>query len=116
ARIEGGEPMGSPTKRGVTRRGLTTLNVMTAVVVLLAGCSQAPPASNGGAATAAGSSAASGLQKKTLTIAYGRAVPHIGPLEGGVNEFREIAQAGLLALDPVSNQVSPRLAERVPSI
>src|SRR5713226_7804759 len=53
--------------------------------------------------------------KKSLIIAYGRAIPHIGPLEGGVAEFREIAQAGLLAMDPVTNQVMPRLAEEVPS-
>jgi peptide/nickel transport system substrate-binding protein len=92
-------------------------NVLMACTVLMVGCSQAAPASNGGSAGAspAGSPIAPSQQKKTLTIAYGRAVPHIGPLEGGVNEFREIAQAGLLTLDPVSNQVSPRLAEKVPS-
>ena len=36
-------------------------------------------------------------------------------MEGGVAEFREIAQSGLLALDPVSNRAVPRLAEELPS-
>jgi peptide/nickel transport system substrate-binding protein len=69
----------------------------------------------GGSAGQTGGSGAANATKKTLTIAYGRAAPHIGPLEGGVAEFREIAQAGLLALDPVTNQAVPRLAEEVPS-
>jgi len=75
------------------------------------------PAGQGDAGRAGQSSAGAAVtaQKKTVTIAYGRAAPHIGPLEGGVAEFREIAQAGLLALDPVNNQAVPRLAEEVPS-
>jgi peptide/nickel transport system substrate-binding protein len=55
-------------------------------------------------------------QRKVLTVGYGRSVQHIGPFEGGVAEFREIAHAGLLALDPVNNRPVARLADEVPSL
>lgn len=63
----------------------------------------------------AGQGEASTTARKAITVGYGRAVVHIGPFEGGVAEFREIAHAGLLALDPVNNRAVPRLAKEVPS-
>jgi peptide/nickel transport system substrate-binding protein len=89
------------------------LSAFVAVLLFALACSPARPQEPG--AGPAGSSGRAAPQKKTLTIAYGRAITHIGPMEGGVAEFREIAQAGLLILDPVSNRVLPRLAEEVPS-
>ncbi len=89
------------------------LSALVAVMLLAIACGPARPEDGSrGGQPAVGNA---GPQKKSLTIAYGRAAPHIGPLEGGVAEFREIAQAGLLALDPVANQAAPRLAEDVPA-
>lgn len=81
--------------------------------VWLAACS--PASSPGSGAQSSESITTRVGQKKTLTIGYGRAIVHLGSFEGGVAEFREIAHAGLLAQDPVTNQVVPRLAKEVPS-
>src|SRR5439155_25018743 len=101
---------GSRATEGGSVIRLISLLARGALGIACSGGRQTPsgpaPSTNGAASTG---------PKKNLTIAYGRAVPHIGPLEGGVAEFREIAQAGFLALDPVSNQLVPRLAEKVPS-
>ena len=57
--------------------------------LIAAGCGAPPRAPDTGADNP-GRREPSG-HKKSLIIAYGRAIPHIGPLEGGVAEFREIA-------------------------
>src|SRR5438093_6874704 len=67
------------------------------VVVCLVACGPGGPGSGAGGSAGGGAPAPS-AQKKSLTIAYGRPIVHIGSFEGGVAEFREIAQAGLLAL------------------
>lgn len=90
------------------------LSMFLITTLLLLACGPARPEDAARGGQPSGGAGAT-PQKKTLTIAYGRAAPHIGPLEGGVAEFREMAQAGLLALDPVSNQAVPRLAEEAPS-
>src|SRR5213592_2323089 len=87
-------------------------SALLVVTLFVMSCGPAGAADSRGGQTSGGPAAA---QKKTLTVAYGRAITHIGPMEGGVAEFREIAQAGLLVLDPVTNRVLPRLAEEVPS-
>lgn len=85
------------------------LTVFPLVVVLATSC--APQAAGGSRE----SPTSGGPQRKVLTVAYGRSVQHIGPFEGGVAEFRELAHAGLLALDPINNQPVARLAEEVPA-
>lgn len=101
------------------RRRISSIRWLAAPTVLslfLLACSSSPtsPALRGPAGETGGASPQN-TQRKTLTIAYGRPIVHIGSFDSGVAEFREIAHAGLLALDPVSNLIVPRLAEAVPS-
>src|SRR5581483_5677716 len=82
---------------GAMRRALLGRLALLALVVASAACTASRPATDQGASSASPDTPTRPPTKR-LVIGYGRAVPHIGPMEGGVAEFREIAQAGLLAL------------------
>lgn len=92
---------------------LPTLLILILTIAGL-GCAPAQPGPSD-TSVRGGEAGGPPAQKKVITIAYGRLPTNLGPMEGGVAEFREIAHAGLLALDPLANQGVARLAEEVPA-
>jgi peptide/nickel transport system substrate-binding protein len=100
----------SAMPRRLSRRQLIAL---LGLVLILSAAGCAPTSSPGPAGQ--GNSGGQQAQKKIITVAYGRIPTNLGPLEGGVAEFREMAHAGLLALDPIANQPVPRLADAIPA-
>jgi hypothetical protein len=60
----------------------------------MAACGPAPPSSARQAGAPNSGAAPGQAAKKTITIAYGRVPTSLGPIEGSVAEFREIAHAG----------------------